>query len=87
MTQDLDKEFHAAFERANNLPKQPSDMDQLRLYAHYKQATVGDVSGKKPGMTQFRARMKYDAWARLKGTDADAAKRGYIRVVEELEQM
>ena len=31
------------------------------------QATVGDVTGDRPGMLSFEARAKYDAWAKLAG--------------------
>ena len=53
----------------------------LELYALYKQATVGDASGSRPGMLDVRGRAKYDAWARRKGTTADAAMTEYIALV------
>lgn len=53
----------------------------LEMYALYKQATVGDVSGDRPGMMDMRGRAKYDAWAKKKGTSKDAAMEQYIAVV------
>lgn len=53
----------------------------LELYALYKQATVGDVSGGRPGMMDIKGRAKYDAWAKKKGTTKDAAMEQYIAVV------
>jgi diazepam-binding inhibitor (GABA receptor modulator, acyl-CoA-binding protein) len=53
----------------------------LELYALYKQATAGDVSGDRPGMLDMRGRAKHDAWARRKGMTADAAMTAYIAVV------
>jgi diazepam-binding inhibitor (GABA receptor modulator, acyl-CoA-binding protein) len=53
----------------------------LELYALYKQATVGDASGSRPGMLDLRGRAKYDAWAKHKGLTADAAMQAYIAVV------
>ena len=53
----------------------------LDLYALYKQATVGDVSGDRPGMMDLRGRAKYDAWAKRKGITKDAAMQAYIDLV------
>jgi acyl-CoA-binding protein len=54
----------------------------LELYALYKQATAGDVSGSRPGMLDLRGRAKYDAWAKKKGTTAETAMTAYIALVE-----
>lgn len=63
---------------------QPSNELKLKMYALYKQATDGDVSGKKPGMMDFVARAKYTAWEELKGTTADEAMQQYIDEIEAL---
>ena len=57
----------------------------LAMYALFKQATVGDVSGARPGMLDLRGRAKYDAWAGLAGTSSDQAKADYIAKVAELQ--
>jgi acyl-CoA-binding protein len=54
------------------------------LYALYKQATVGDVEGKRPGMIDFVGRAKYDAWAALEGTPSGDAEQAYVELVESL---
>jgi len=54
---------------------------QLDLYGLFKQATVGDVSGSRPGMLDVRGRAKYDAWAKRKGLSKDAAMEQYIAIV------
>jgi acyl-CoA-binding protein len=56
----------------------------LELYALYKQATEGDVSGSRPGMLDVRGRAKYDAWAKRKGTSKDAAMETYCKLVDQL---
>ena len=56
----------------------------LKLYSHYKQATKGDVDGKRPGMADFIARAKYDGWATLSGMSAEDAKKNYVRITNEL---
>ncbi len=56
----------------------------LDLYALYKQATNGDVDGKRPGMLDVKGRAKYDAWAKRKGTSKDAAMEAYVALVDKL---
>jgi acyl-CoA-binding protein len=55
---------------------------KLKLYAHYKQASEGDVTGDKPGFTDFVNRAKYEAWAKLKGTPTEEAMKAYVKLVE-----
>ena len=62
----------------------PSNDDLLELYALYKQATAGDVSGSRPGMMDFKGRAKFDAWTKKKGTAKDAAMTGYVATVDRL---
>ncbi len=84
MAKDLKKKFEKAAADAQKLDSRPSDRDMLRMYALYKQATTGDVAGKRPGALDIRSRAKYDAWAKLKGTAEDEAMQSYIELVESL---
>lgn len=84
---DLKKKFDAAAKDAKSLKTRPSDDDLLRLYALYKQATDGDVSGDRPGAFDFVNRAKYDAWARLKGTDTEKAMKSYVDTVARLKKL
>lgn len=84
MSDNLQARFEAAAQDAQTLPKRPDNETLLQLYALYKQATAGDVSGSRPGFTDFVGRAKYDAWAKLKGTNKDAAMQQYIALVERL---
>ena len=54
------------------------------MYGLFKQATEGDVSGKKPGITNFVGRAKYSAWQAVKGMSAEEAMQAYIDQVENL---
>lgn len=81
---DLQAQFEAAAQTAQNLPKRPDNDTLLRIYALYKQATAGDSMGTRPGFTDFVGRAKYDAWAKLKGTGRDQAMQDYIALVESL---
>ena len=42
---DLKTQFETAAAEVQKLPKRPDDKTLLTLYAFYKQATLGDVSG------------------------------------------
>ena len=42
------------------------------------QATVGDVTGSQPWAVQIEARLKYNAWAKLKGVSKEEAMQSYI---------
>ena len=69
---DLKTRFEAAAQEAQHLPKKPDNDTLLKLYALYKQATLGDATGKRPGFTDMVGRAKYDAWV----TEKRAAERG-----------
>ncbi|HHU10772.1 MAG TPA: acyl-CoA-binding protein [Intrasporangiaceae bacterium] len=77
-------DFDAAVADVQSLTKDPGNEVKLKLYALYKQATEGDVTGKRPGFTNPVGRAKYDAWATLKGANADDARAHYVAIVEDL---
>jgi diazepam-binding inhibitor (GABA receptor modulating acyl-CoA-binding protein) len=81
---DLAAKFEAAQKRAKELTKTPSNDELLELYAFYKQATAGDVSGSRPGMLDMKGRAKFDAWAKKKGTSKDDAMTKYAALVDRL---
>jgi acyl-CoA-binding protein len=85
MSDELRDQFEDAAQRAQRLPKRPDNETMLQLYSLYKQATAGDVSGKRPGFTDFVGRAKYDAWTKRKGQSSDDAMRDYIELVNTLE--
>ena len=78
------EDFETASQRAQQLPTKPGNMVLLQLYALYKQATDGDVTGDRPGGCDCKAIAKYDAWTGLKGTSQEAARQQYVELVSEL---
>jgi diazepam-binding inhibitor (GABA receptor modulating acyl-CoA-binding protein) len=76
--------FDDAVARSKKLPSQPPQV-QLELYGLFKQATAGDVSGKRPGALDFRGRVKWDAWKKFEGTSAVDVMGCYVVAVERLE--
>lgn len=81
---DLLTQFKQAEADVKKLSKRPSNDTLLELYGLYKQATVGDVTGSRPGMLDMVGRAKYDAWAKLKKTGKEDAMKKYIALVEML---
>jgi acyl-CoA-binding protein len=78
---DLQTQFAAAAEDVKLLPARPDNADLLRLYGLFKQGSAGDVTGKRPGVTSFVERAKYDAWAGLEGMSQQEAQQAYVDLV------
>ncbi len=80
----LAEDFAAAQVRVKRLSKTPSSDELLSLYSLFKQGTVGDATGDRPGMLDFKGRAKFDAWANHKGETKDASMTAYVALVEKL---
>ena len=80
----LAEEFAAAQLRVKELKQTPDASELLELYALFKQATVGDASGDRPGMLDFKGRAKFDAWTGKKGQTKDVAMQHYVTLVDKL---
>lgn len=81
----LEEQFSQAQERVSKLSRRPSDLQLLELYSLYKQATMGDATGKRPGAFDFKGRAKWDAWKSREGLSREEAMRQYVELVELLE--
>ena len=81
---DLKTQFEAAVAASKTLSERPDNATLLKLYALFKQATVGEVEGRRPGFTDPVARAKHDAWAAIAGTSAEQAMDQYVELVEGL---
>ena len=81
---DLKAKFDKAVAESKQLPEKPDNMTLLKIYALYKQATAGDVEGKRPGFTDMVGRAKYDAWAGHKGKAGNDAMQEYVELIESL---
>jgi diazepam-binding inhibitor (GABA receptor modulating acyl-CoA-binding protein) len=80
------QKFEQAVSRSKELTKRPSNEELLQLYALYKQATEGDVTGERPGGFDFKGIAKYDSWAEVKGKSKEQAMTEYIALVDKLQQ-
>ncbi|GAA2757728.1 acyl-CoA-binding protein [Actinopolymorpha rutila] len=81
---DLETDFTGAVKAVSALGADPGNDVKLRLYALYKQATIGNVDGKRPGFTNPVGRAKHDAWASVSGMSSGEAKRAYVDLAAEL---
>jgi diazepam-binding inhibitor (GABA receptor modulating acyl-CoA-binding protein) len=82
---DQREDFIKAVAESKQLQHKPDNETLLRLYSLYKQATEGDININPPaGMFDFVAKAKYDAWLKLKGTEAANAMQQYVNLVYEL---
>ena len=81
---ELKENFDKAVIESKQIASRPDNETLLQLYSLYKQATEGDINSDPPGMFDFVAKAKYDAWTKLKGTSADDAMHQYIAIADGL---
>lgn len=80
----LQEKFDKASADVKNLKETPNDDQLLKLYALYKQATVGDCNTERPGLLDLKGKAKWDAWNDKKSLDSEKAKEEYVSYAEEL---
>jgi diazepam-binding inhibitor (GABA receptor modulator, acyl-CoA-binding protein) len=81
---DIKATFDKAVADSKALPEKPDNQTLLKIYALYKQATAGDVEGKRPGFTDMVGRAKWDAWNEVKGKSDKDAMKEYVALIESL---
>ncbi len=81
---DLKSRFEAAVANSKNLAERPDNNTLLKLYALYKQGSLGDNGEKKPGFGDMVGRAKWDAWNGVKGLSRDEAMQQYVDLIESL---
>jgi diazepam-binding inhibitor (GABA receptor modulating acyl-CoA-binding protein) len=81
---DLKALFEQALAESKQLTSKPDNNTLLQIYSLFKQGSVGDVQGDRPGMMDFVGRAKYDAWAAHKGKSTADAQQAYIDLINSL---
>ena len=81
---DLKKQFEAAVANSKNLSERPDNTTMLKIYALYKQASVGDNAEKKPGFIDMVGRAKWDSWNGVNGVSTKDAMQQYVDLIESL---
>ncbi len=80
----LQEQFEQTVAESKTMSERPDNMTLLKMYGLYKQGSNGDVQGERPGMTDFVARAKWDAWQAMKGVPQEQAQQQYIDLIAEL---
>ena len=82
---DLDIRFQEAVEIASKMTQASLPQDvQLRLYASYKQATLGTFDLKQNSSYHLRDAFKTNAWMQISHLTVDQAKQQYIEIIQSL---
>ncbi|HIF9422460.1 TPA: acyl-CoA-binding protein [Photobacterium damselae] len=84
---NLQAQFEQAQADVKQLTQRPTNDELLSLYALFKQATEGDVHGKRPGLFDLKGGAKYAAWEELKGMSQEDAQTQYVDKVSKLSQV
>jgi acyl-CoA-binding protein len=82
---NLEEEFNKAVNHTKALSQRPSNQVLLKLYALYKQATMGDNQAQKPVELDIKALAKFNAWEALKGKSRETSMQEYIDLVRSLD--
>lgn len=76
---NLDIQFQEAYEKASNMTEAlPQDV-MLRIYAYYKQATLGIATYNNA--FDLRNAFKMNAWMQVRHLTPDEAKKLYIETI------
>lgn len=81
---DVSSKMEDAKRRVQQLTESPGNEAMLKMYALYKQATVGPCNTKKPGMIDFVGQAKWKAWNGLGSISKDEAGQQYVELVDKL---
>ncbi|HEX9979879.1 MAG TPA: acyl-CoA-binding protein [Flavobacterium sp.] len=82
---DLDIRFNEAVEMASQMSQTSLPQDvQLRLYAFYKQATIGTPAANFTNNFDLRNAFKTNAWMQISHITAEEAKESYIELIHSL---
>ena len=80
--------FNKTVEEVNSKKKdfKIPEKEQLELYAHYKQATIGDINIEQPYQVNFVAYKKWCVWNALHGQPKHVAMKDYIELVNKIKR-
>ena len=78
------EDFNEAVSKSKDLSRRPSNEELLEMYSLYKQATVGDATGDRPGGFDFKAIAKFDVWSAKKGLFKEQAMTDYLVLMTKL---
>lgn len=80
----VSQDMENAKKRVSQLTEDPGNETKLKMYALYKQATVGKCNTSKPGVFDFVGQAKWNAWNNLGEITKEEAEKEYIGLVDSL---
>lgn len=85
--EELDIQFQKAVQTAAKMTQASLPQDvQLRLYAYYKQATIGTLNYNQTDSTDLRNAFKINAWIQISKISTSKAKQKYIEIINSLQE-
>ena len=82
---DLDTRFLEAVEIASEMTQASLPQDvQLRLYAYYKQATIGTINYNQSSNDDLRNAFKTNAWLQISNLSVEESKELYIETINSI---
>ncbi|XP_033841981.1 enoyl-CoA delta isomerase 2, mitochondrial [Periophthalmus magnuspinnatus] len=78
------EQFEEAKSKLSTLKNDPGNEAKLKIYALFKQSTVGCCSTARPGMLDFINRAKWDAWNALGDISQEDARQQYCDLIGSL---
>lgn len=77
----VSKGFEDAKNNMSKLKEEPDNDVKLKIYALFKQATVGACNTPKPSMVDFVGRAKWSSWSSLGSLSQADAEKEYINII------
>jgi acyl-CoA-binding protein len=91
MSKEIEEGFQfAVYQIRNAKPNAnggPSNIDKLKIYGLYKQATIGPCNESRPWSIQIEACAKWDAWNALRKMTKETAKLKYFETYSTMSSM
>lgn len=78
------EQFEEAKSRLSSLKEDPGSEAKLKIYALFKQSTLGPCTTARPGMIDFVNRAKWDAWNALGNISQEDARQQYCDLIGSL---
>lgn len=78
------EQFEEAKSRLSSLKQDPGNEAKLKIYALFKQSTLGPCTTARPGMLDFVNRAKWDAWNALGKISQEEARQQYCDLIGSL---
>lgn len=83
---DLEDKFKQSVQDSKKLKDDPGNEAKLKLYALFKQASVGPNTTSKPGAFDIVGKYKWQAWSNLGDKSKEDAMKDYVQYVEQLQK-